>query len=120
VPHPKPVPDTPVLAEIATGLGLSLTQAARRLPSSRGGRPVHSSCVWRWINDGGRLPDGAIVKLEAARLAGRWLTSTPAIERFLARQTPQGKAESMPAPRTPTQSRKASERAAKELEALGI
>ncbi len=114
------VSDSPVRAEIAAGLGLSLSQAARRLPSSRGGRPVHSSCVWRWINDGVRLPDGAIVKLEAARLAGRWLTSTPAIERFLARQTPTTETASMPVPRTPTQRRKASERAARELERIGI
>jgi hypothetical protein len=116
---PAPAPNSPILSEITAGLGLSLTQAARRLPSARRGRPVHSSCVWRWINNGVRLTSGEVVRLEAARLAGRWLTSEPALERFLAAQTP-AIGDPLASPRTPTQSRKASERAAKELEALGI
>jgi hypothetical protein len=109
----------PILSEIATGLGLSLAQAARRFPPARMGRPVSPSCVWRWIHDGITLPNGTVVHLEGARLAGRWLTSEPAIERFLAGQTP----DADPAPstiRTPTQRRKASERAARELDRIGI
>lgn len=108
-----------VFAEIAAGLGLSLTQAARRVPSNRGGRPVHSSCVWRWINEGVRLPDGSCVRLEGAKLSGKWLTSGPAIERFLARQTPSA-AAAMPALRTPGQRQRASERAAAKLAEIGI
>jgi hypothetical protein len=109
-----------ILSEIAAGLGLSLTQAARRMPSSRGGRPVHSSCIFRWVTDGVRLSDGTILRLEAAKLAGRWLTSAPAIERFLAAQTPAIDQQTPTAPRTPGQRSKASEKAARELEALGI
>jgi hypothetical protein len=120
MPHPTPIPDAPVLGEIAAGLGLSLTQAARRLPSSRQGRPVHNSCIWRWIHDGVRLPSGEVVRLEAARLAGRWLTSGPALERFLARQTPVMDTAPTAAPRTPTQRRRASKRAERELERLHI
>jgi hypothetical protein len=56
-------PESPILSEITAGLGLSLTQAARRLPSSRAGRPVHSSCIWRWITSGVRLPSGEVVRL---------------------------------------------------------
>jgi hypothetical protein len=58
--------------------------------------------------------------LEAARLAGRWLTSAPAIERFLAAQTPRLDAPATPVPRSPGQRRRASERAAAELQRLGI
>jgi hypothetical protein len=35
-----------------------------------------------------RLPDGSTLRLEAARLGGRWLTSRAAVWRFLAAQTP--------------------------------
>ena len=114
------VPASPVLSEIVSGKGLSLSQAARRFPSSRLGRPVHSSCVWRWIASGVRLPSGEVVRLEVARLSGRWLTSEPAIERFLAAQTPRADQPTPVAPRTPTARQRASERAAKQLEALGI
>lgn len=116
----SPALDSPVLAEIATGLGLSLSQAARRIPSNRGGRPVHSSCLLRWITSGVRLPDGSLIRLEAARLAGRWLTSEPALMRFVAAQTPRAVADAAPTPRTPTQRRRASEQAARELDRIGI
>jgi len=114
------IPASSVLSEIVAGLGLSLTQAARRFPPARLGRPVHASCVWRWMHDGVRLPDGTIVRLEAARLSGRWLTSEPAIERFLAAQTPHIDLPAPTAPRTPTARQRASERAAAELSRIGI
>jgi len=114
------VTSTPVLTEIVAGLGLSLSQAARRFPSARLGKPVHSSCVWRWMHDGARLPDGSVVRLEAAKVAGRWLTSEPALARFVARQTPATEGEPRETPRTPAQRSRANERAAKQLEALGI
>jgi hypothetical protein len=110
--------DSPILSEVAAGLGLSLTQAARRLPSARAGRPVHSSCVWRWITSGVSLPSGEIVRLEAARLAGRYITSIPALERFIARQT--RSLEPAPRLRTAGQRQRASERVEKELEKIGI
>jgi hypothetical protein len=72
------------------------------------------------MRDGVRLSDGRIVRLEAARLSGRWLTSGPAIERFLAAQTPATDTPAPPTPRTPTARRRASERAAAELDKIGI
>ena len=114
------IPTSSVLSEIVAGRGLSLSQAARRFPSARLGRPVHSSCVWRWMREGVRLPDGRTIRLECARVAGRWLTSEPALERFLAAQTPATDSAPMPTPRTPTSRRRASERAAAELEQIGI
>src|SRR5262245_33539402 len=74
-----------VIAEIGLGEGLSLAQAARGLPRSRGDRPVHPSTLWRWATEGVRTAGGDRVRLEVARLGCRWTTSKPALQRFLAR-----------------------------------
>ena len=98
---------------------LTLNQAARLLPPSRCGRPVHLSCIFRWVRDGVRLLDGSRVRLEAIRLGGRWLTSVEALERFAAAQTP-NLADRPQLPRTFTIRRLASERAEAHLQKLGI
>jgi hypothetical protein len=96
---------------------ISLSQAARSLPPSRGGAPVSLACVLRWVLAGSRAPDGQKVKLEAVRLGGRWITSIEALARFAERLTPQPE----PSPiRTPRQRRRAAERAERELERSGI
>jgi hypothetical protein len=99
---------------------LTLYEAARRLPPSRRGRPVSFSCVLRWIRDGIPGPDGRRVKLEGVRVGARWLTSEEALARWAERLTPRLDAEPAPLPRTPTQRRRASEKAAKQLERIGI
>jgi hypothetical protein len=76
-----------VTAEILGGLGLSLTQAAKKFPSHRADSPVAASTVYRWITQGVELPDGRLLRLEGVRLSGRWLTSLPALERFMLGQT---------------------------------
>jgi hypothetical protein len=130
-------PDTitpDVRAEIAAGHALSLPEVARRMPSYRRkrtggtdekpeyGEPLSvSPCtVWRWITEGVRLPDGRRVRLEAARVSGRWLTSEQALARWLAAQTPDLDAPTPPAPRSP--GRRAAERraAGATLDAAGI
>jgi uncharacterized protein DUF1580 len=109
----------PLLAEQL----LSLSQAARKIPPYRG-RQTNPSTIFRWLRAGVKLPGGAVLKLEGIRLAGRWLTSVEAIERFLAAQNaacnPDPGSPSAPPIRTPGQRRRASERAAAELEKLGI
>lgn len=104
--------------EIAEGHGLYLAQAAQRFPPHRKGRPVTLGCVLRWVVNGVKLPTGEVVRLEASRLAGRWITSAGAIARFLQRQTP--RAGDRPPPRSPARRQKAADRAAKELERMGI
>jgi hypothetical protein len=100
---------------------LSLSQAARRLPPGRNGRPVTLSCLLRWVLDGVPGPDGQRVRLEAARLGGRWLTSVEALARFAAALTPRlGSDDPPPRRRSPAARRRRSERAAKELEEAGI
>jgi Protein of unknown function (DUF1580) len=115
-----------VAAEIAAGGGLALGQAARRFPSYRNSRPVNPSTVWRWLTEGVRLPSGRRLRLEAARVGGRWLTSAAAIERFIRAQTPtlDTEAASKPAPATTkrTAKRRAqdTDRTRRELDRIGI
>jgi hypothetical protein len=98
---------------------LPLSEAARRLPPYRG-KATHLSTVLRWVLTGARGPAGEKIRLEAIRLGGRWLTSAEALQRFAERLTPNLHPAPTPAPRTPTARRRASEQAAKKLEALGI
>jgi hypothetical protein len=105
--------------EIAEGGGLTLSQAARRFPPFRKGRPVSGSCVYRWCTTGARAANGQRVRLEARRVAGRLLTTAAAITRFIEAQ--QGQPQStQPVPQTPSQRQRAAERAAAELNRIGI
>jgi hypothetical protein len=98
---------------------ISLTQAARLLPPGRRDRPVSLSCVLRWVLDGVKTPNG-VVRLEAVRLGGRWITSVQALERFAARQTPDLERQAPATPRSAAARTRASERAARALERAGI
>ena len=109
-----------LLSEIEAGEGEPLVRAARRIPSSRQGKPVTLSCLLRWVLSGVRGPGGQRIKLEAARLANRWITTPGALRRFVEAQTPHLAAEGAPSPRSPARRQKASERAARELDNLGI
>jgi len=82
-----PIMTTNLPAALTNETLLSLPQAAKRLPSYRGDRPVSVSCIMRWILAGVPTAAGR-VHLEAVRLGGRWLTSVEAIDRFAAAQTP--------------------------------
>jgi hypothetical protein len=114
------VTETTVTTEVLAGAGLSLSQAAGRFPAFRENKPISPGTVYRWISDGVRLPDGSRVRLEAVRLGGRWLTSGPAIARFIARQTPSLEANSEATPRTARQRERAAERAGRDLERMGM
>jgi hypothetical protein len=119
----RPAPEQPtlLLTEVLAGGGLSFAQVARRLPPSRRGRPVAPSTVWRWACQGVRTPHGERIRLETVRVAGRTLTTESALLRFLAAQQPAaalGPAE--PPPLTPGQRHTAAQRAAEELDVLGI
>jgi hypothetical protein len=109
-----------LLKEIATGQGETLSQAARRFPSTRRGRPVTLGCLLRWVLEGARTADGRRVRLEAARVGGRWLTTAGAITRFVAAQTPDLDAPAAaPSPRSAGLRRRAAEAAGRELERAG-
>jgi hypothetical protein len=127
-----------LLEEIEAGEGETLTRAARRVPRTRQDRPVTLGCLIRWVVTGVIGPTGERVHLEAARLAGKWITTPGAIRRFIQAQTPfkadgtstsctrtqqrmaTERAVTRLAPRSPVARRRASERAAQELEKVGI
>lgn len=66
---------------------LTLADIARRLPPSHTGRQVNPTTVWRWATRGVKLPDRSVLRLEALRIGGRYVTSAEALDRFIARQT---------------------------------
>lgn len=121
-PRGRPLPKGtgPVAIDISAEQTISLTEATWLLPSGRKGRPVHLSCVLRWITNGSSAPGGRRVRLEAVRLGGRWITSREALARFAEALTPRFDQESAPAPRSPSKRQQASQHAAKQLESIGI
>jgi hypothetical protein len=99
---------------------------AEELPPARSGKKCRLSTLIRWATRGARSPDGRLVRLEAARLGNRWVSTREAIARFMVALTPcPGESPSRSqtsagTPRTPSQRLKASERAAEERERRGV
>jgi len=56
-------------------------------PSTRTGKPVHPSVIFRWIKRGLKAADGTIVHLDAVKAGGSLCTSREAVERFFAEMT---------------------------------
>jgi hypothetical protein len=112
----NPLSPTPAI-DIAAETLITLPSAARRLPPFRNGRPVSASTIWRWITVGINRAGGYVVRLEAVRLGGRWLTSVEALTRFAMALTPDRGAADVQAPtaRTAAQRERASRRAEKIL-----
>ena len=98
---------------------ISLADAAKSLPLSRGGKPLNFTTLWRWHLKGVIGPNGERVKLEAAKLGGKLITSREAIVRFS--EALSGAAGHTPDPsRTAAAGKRAAEVAQKKLERLGI
>jgi hypothetical protein len=106
--------------DLSTETLLNISQAAKRFPPYRAGRPVHGATVTRWILSGIRGPGGQRIRLEAVRRPAGWLTSVEAIERFLLALTLTLGSTPAPAPRSPGKRDRASEQAARELDRIGI
>jgi hypothetical protein len=98
---------------------INLATAARQIPPARNGKKTHVGTILRWIMSGAKRPDGEKVRLEAIRVGGRWFTSHEALKRFAEALTPSF-GDTTPTPATPGKRRRAAERAAKELEKVGI
>jgi hypothetical protein len=106
--------------DLSTESPLSLAAAAAQIPPARNGKRCHLSTVLRWVLRGARSPDGHFVKLEALRLGGRWITTRQALQRFALALTPRLGGDDHTAPRSPARRRRASERAAAELDKAGL
>jgi hypothetical protein len=65
----------------------SLSQIARRIPSTKGDGAVHTATLTRWILRGVRVADGTVIKLEARKFPGGWKVTEEAVEHFLDRLT---------------------------------
>jgi hypothetical protein len=97
-----------------------LAESTMRLDEAARISGVHFSSVYRWVLRGVPGPDGERIRLEAIRLGRAWITSREALSRFSARLTRCLDEESGPLPRAAGKRRRASERAARELEQDGI
>jgi hypothetical protein len=107
---------------ITTETMLPLTEVPSALPRSRGAKSgrVAFSTVLRWVVKGVQGPNGKIVRLEALRVGGRWITSHEAIGRFAERLTPAFAAKPEAVPRSAGRQRRAAERAGRKLERFRI
>lgn len=95
---------------------LSLTEAAKRLPHRRGGKRPHVSCLYRWSTSGCRG-----VVLETIQVGGTRCTSVEALQRFFDRLSiPTRQTKPVLSRPSVRDVRAASERAARQLEALGV
>jgi hypothetical protein len=101
---------------------ISLSQAAARLPGSRGSGRTHPSTILRWVTRGTPLPDGTRIRLEGVRCGSRWCTSVEALARYTAVLTaasaPTDTQPAQPIPRSPAQRRRASDIAARRADEL--
>ena len=99
---------------------ITLAAAAKLVPPARNGKRTHLSTLLRWITTGSAAPDGSRVRLEGVRLGSRWMTSAAALARFAETLTPRLAKVPGSSPRSPTKRRRESDRAAADLEKLGI
>ncbi len=101
-----------------------LAQAVRRVPSTKGNRPVHTSTMVRWITKGVKAANGTVVRLEARRFPGGWKVADQAIEEFLDKLTAAALSElpeiGQPPLRSAVRRSRDITRAERELDAAGI
>jgi len=116
---PNPVAAPSVLNEIQSGDGLALSAAGRLFPAHRGPGSVDPSTVFRWVVRGSKSSDGRLVKLEAVRVGGRWLTSRGALNRFVTALTAADEPTPQPPPRSATERNRASAAAGRKLKQMG-
>ncbi len=69
---------------------LPFSQAARRLPSLRGDKPVNPATLWRWAKCGVLARSGVRIRLETIRIGGSTCTSMEALQRFITALTADG------------------------------
>jgi hypothetical protein len=112
------------MIDITTEQAIGLRDAARLYPSFRRDRPTHISTVLRHITRGTRLPCGETVRLEGARLGGRWVTTREAVQRYVERLTASALGDdssaSAPTIRTTSRRRRELERVDRELAQAGF
>lgn len=73
-----------VVEEVMQGNAISLVQAARLIPATKGkSKHINQSTVWRWALQGAKNRVGQQVRLECIQV-GRVIATTPqAVQRFI-------------------------------------
>jgi hypothetical protein len=64
---------------------LTLSEASKRLPKLKAGKPPHVSTLHRWVLRGCRSQDDMVVRLETVKIGGTTCTSLEALQRFFDR-----------------------------------
>ena len=101
---------------------MSMTEAARLFPSSKGDLPTHPSTVSRWLTTGVKVADNRFIRLEAIRFPSGWKVTREAIDVFLSRLTVVAPGEAEEPAQAPTSRTRQAEldRVDRELDAAGI
>src|SRR5262245_61856421 len=99
----------------------NLSDLCQYVPPGRDGTKTHLSTLLRWVLKGVRAADGRVVRLDALRLGGRWISARQALQRFAEALTPRAEAPApIQTPRSPSKRQRAAEKAGQQLEAMGI
>jgi hypothetical protein len=107
------------MIDLAVEQAYPLHEALKFVPPSRGAKRTHLSTLLRWILTGVKGPEGELIRLEAVRLGGRWVTTREALQRFAERLTPNLQLKPASRPRAAVTQQRASGRAAKRLQKMG-
>jgi hypothetical protein len=93
---------------------------ASKVPGHRGNAHLNGSTLFRHIVKGVRAGNGQVIRLEAVRVGGRWLTSLEAIARFAEKLTAASiPSDTPPAPApTPKQRQRAAKAASAQADAI--
>lgn len=94
-----------------------LSYFSERIPGSKGAECVSPSTMTRWVMRGVKGATGHTVRLRAARVGGRWLTTDEWFDDFVTALSASPEGED--AVRTPSEIRRAADEAGRELEAAG-
>ncbi len=117
--HPPVANTSPLIDRLLDEGAVGVCEVARLAGKFRRGRPTHATTVTRWITAGVTTP-GGVVRLEAVRLNGRWVSSRAALVRFIAAQQLQHPAPAQQSSRTTGAASRATERAGARLESMGL
>jgi hypothetical protein len=98
-----------------------LAALAKQYPCHRRAGSLTPQALWRWATRGIKTPDGRTVRLEVIKLAGRYLSSAKAVERFITSQSEGIPPIPLPTPsRSPSKRQRAATAAAEMLAEVGI
>src|SRR4051794_2774320 len=98
---------------------LTLAQIASTIPGARGAEQLSPATLTRWILAGCPARDGKRIKLPATRAGVRWLVREEDLDAFFAALRGEIDAPPQPVTKSESESRKAIERANRELEKAG-